>query len=442
MACLAVPDAHDLNRLWSSILGRAELEVDPHVYRTWLKGTRAVAFAESVMRVEAATPFACDWLNQRLQPLLARVARELAGGEVVFDFFPRGIAHDDRELALSEAAATLRRGPGALLGRRRGDYTFDRYHVAAANRVAWCSTVALVRETDCRISPVVLWGAPGVGKTHLLHAMAGEAQEAGLNVACLTAEEFINRYMRALRANAVEEFHATIRGVGLLIIDDLQFLRGKRGVLDELVHTIDAVTDCGGAVAVASEQHPDELGLPDRLRTRLDAGIVAHLTALDASARRELAAERARERQTPLPDWALDRIASIEVDSVRTLEGAVNTAILLARADALDAGRLDAALARIAVNGVATSTALTPRLVLETVGRHFDTCADELAGRSRKAEHTIARAAVAAVLKQRGHSLSAIGEILGGRDKATISGLVDRGRAVVEGDLRLQQLAG
>ena len=117
------------------------------------------------------------------------------------------------------------------------------------------------------INPVVIYGAPGMGKTHLLHALAARAAHEGRDVACLSAEQFANRYLAALRGgnDSTAEFQAELRSTSLLIIDDLQYLAGREGTLKELVHTMDAIINAGGDVVVASEVPPHAMGLLDRL---------------------------------------------------------------------------------------------------------------------------------------------------------------------------------
>jgi chromosomal replication initiator protein len=308
--------------------------------------------------------------------------------------------------------------------------------------VAFESCTALVETADLRISPVVVFGAPGMGKTHLLHALACRAAAIGRRVVCLHAEEFTTRYLTAIRGGEMEEFQATVRAADLLLIDDLQYLTGKKGTLDELVHTIDAVTNNGGHVVVASERHPFDLELPDRLSSRLAAGLVTRIEPFRLAERREFIEHLARQLRVALPSWAIERIAGCEVPSTRVLQGAVHAAVALARGERLSLARLDAELTRLSLAEL-SPCGFDDRTLLEVIARHFETTFDELAGRSRAAAVASARAVAVSALKGRGRSLSEIAAVLGKRDRSTISQLQARGRQLLEREPALRErLAG
>jgi chromosomal replication initiator protein len=433
-------NGRELSRAWQAVLGRLEVEVNKHNFNTWLRDTRPLHASGNVVTVQARTAMNCDWLNQRLTVVVHRAASAIFGDDVRVEFVPRG-AEPPAE-APSPEAPPAQPAAGPLVGSVNSIYTFQAYVPADGNRLALQSCVALLDDPDLRISPVVIFGAPGLGKTHLLHALAGRATAAGWAVACLSAEEFTNRYMMGFRGGKLEEFQRALRGVRLLIIDDLQYLAGKTGTLDELVHTIDAVTNNGGHVVVASERHPFDLDLPDRLASRLAGGIVTRVEPFLLAERRRFIEQAARRHRVALPGWAIERIAGCEAPSVRLLQGAVNAAVSLHRSEMLDQRNLDAALTRISVAAVSPG-ALEDRCLLDTIARYFEVSLDELTGRSRKPLLTQARAIAVAALKERGRSNADVAEVLGGRDRSTISQAADRGRELLEAEPRLQsQLAG
>ncbi|MGH7754089.1 MAG: DnaA ATPase domain-containing protein, partial [Gemmatimonadales bacterium] len=318
-------------------------------------------------------------------------------------------------------------------------FTFDRYLPADGNRIARQCCLDVLGGSFS-VTPVVLYGRPGLGKTHLLHALASRAASAGWSVACLSAEEFTSRFTGAIRERAVHDFHESVRTVRLLLIDDLQDLAGKKATQEEFVHTIDAVSNGGGYVVAASEQHPLELNLPERLSSRLTAGVAAQIEPFIADERRRYIELLAEESGVAMPEWAVDRMAGIEAPSVRVLQGAINAGLALARDGSLDLGRLDAALIQVAVLEASTGV-LAERELLERVARHFELCFDDLLGASRKAQVAAARAVVAAVLQERGKSLSQIGGMLS-RHRSTINELAVRGRRLLEADAALRARVG
>jgi chromosomal replication initiator protein len=435
----ATSEARELARAWQAILGRLELEVTTQNFETWLRGTRPLRRDERTLTVEARTSFNCDWLNQRLNVVVQRAAAHTLGADIAVRFVPRGSPEATLDEASPDIPAPRAASPEAsLVGSLNRAYTFERYVPGEGNRLALQCCTALLDERDVRISPIVVYGAPGMGKTHLLHAVASDASVRGWPVACLSAEEFTTRYMTALRRGAMEEFQLSLRGVRLLVIDDLQYFAGKKGTQDELVHTIDAVANTGGHVVVASERHPFDLDLPERLESRLAAGIVTRVEPFLAAERRAFVDQLARELRVALPSWAVERVAGAEMPSVRLLQGAVHAAVALARCDRLDLRHLDAELTRISAAECAPID-LADRATLEAIARYFDVTAADIVGRSRKPAITSARAAAAAALKDRGRSFVEIGACLGNRDRSTVTQLAARGEQLIAGDEALRR---
>lgn len=269
-------DPRALARNWQAVLGRLQLEVPAHSWETWLKDTRAIRWDGTALIVEARTAFNCDWIEQKLGEAMAQAVADIFGAGTTPAFVPRGTVKPSIEESNPcepvRGMASRRGEPsqrhGAVLGSINAAYTFERYLPAEGNLFALEACRALSSHGEPRANTVVIFGAPGMGKTHLLHALAAHAAEIGRAVVCLSAEEFANRFIVACRAGAgneaVADFQASVRSASLLIIDDLQYLTARHeGTLKELVFTIDAVLNAGGDVVVASEVPPQEIGLLD-----------------------------------------------------------------------------------------------------------------------------------------------------------------------------------
>jgi chromosomal replication initiator protein len=279
-----------------------------------------------------------------------------------------------------------------------------------------------------------------MGKTHLLHALASKAHQQGWAVACFRAEEFTSRYMTAYREQQLPSFQAAVRGARLFVLDDLQYLHGKPGIQEELVHIVDTLSLGGGYVAFGSERSPLDLGFTERLASRLVAGTSVHVQPFRYPERLAYATCVACERHCELPAWALERVAHIEAPSIRVLLGAVNAAISLERSGMLELARLDTELLKRSLEAIAPR-ATSDRTIAEAIARHFQTTFEELAGRSRKPAVTAARGATVAALKEHGRSNAEIAKLLGDRDRTTISQLGGRGRELLDADPALRRLA-
>ncbi|MCC6381874.1 MAG: ATP-binding protein [Dehalococcoidia bacterium] len=430
----------ELARTWQAVLGRLEFEVSTHNFDTWLRGTRPLRLEGDTLFVEARTALNCDWLNVRLALVVERALCTVVGKSAHVQFVPRGASDEPEPGALVAAQAPPPAGR-LLAGHPNCSFTFERYLRGDGNRLALECCLALVEGGDPLISPVVLVGPPGIGKSHLLHALACRAVAGGWAVTLLNAEEFTSRYLAAIRRGTIDEFHAVTRTPRLLALDDLQYLAGKPGTQNELVHAVDAVANAGGHVVVASERHPFDLDLPERLATRLAAGMVARLEPFALADRHRFAEEAARGLRCSLPGWAIARIAAAEASSVRILQGAVHAAATLARCGLLDPGRLDSELARTCL--AEARPALAGRnddALLEAIAHHFSLTTVDLTGRGRTGRLAEARSVAAAALRERGRSLAEVASLLGNRDRSTVRQLARRGADQIGASSDLRRL--
>ena len=425
-----------LTRTWQAVLGRLELEVSRANFETWLAGTTVRSLHDGELTVEARSAFRADWLNENLAAVVERCLGAIEGEGVCVRFVAPGTAPAEEVEALAATSRRERTPRAEVLGQVNGAFTLTRYFRSEGSALAVASCLSLVAEGEPAISPVVVHGPPGVGKTHLLHGLAARASEQGRRVACLSGEAFTTRYQRALREGNVEAFQDAVRGVHLLIIDDLHDLAGKVGTLRELVHTLDAVTHAGGGAVVGSELRPREMGLPERLCSRLEAGIVASVEPFAGTERRAFIEQHLAELRVAVPSWCLEQLA-MGKGSVRSILAGVHAAVALQRRGLLSELRLTAELGALELHGRGEETA---RSVIERITAHFALAAGEVEGRSRAAKQARARAVAAAALQERGASYSEIGALLGGRSRSTVKGLAERGRALGDGDPTIANL--
>jgi chromosomal replication initiator protein len=430
-------DARDLARTWQAVLGHLEIVLPPANFKTYIEGSRALRLEDDELVVEAPR-LSVDEVNGRLRTIIEQAAFKVAGRELSVLFVPRG-AGAEAARADDHPATPYRlpgTAPGQVVGTINRGYTFDRYLPAEGNQIALTCCQSLLDEGRLGVPRLVFYGRPGVGKTHLLHALGSRASLAGWDVACLSVEEFTTRFTGSLRNHTTAEFQATMRSVRLLLLDDLHELVGKTRTQEELVHTIDAIENAGGYVIAASEQDPIQLDLIERLASRLSSGFAPRISPFAGAERRRYVELAAREQGISLPAWAVDRITGIEAPSVRVLQGAIAAAVTLERLRMLDLARLDAELTRIAILE-ATTGEFAERDLLDGVARHFELCFDDLLGQSRKPAVTAARAVAVAALQERGKSFAQIGRLLG-RHRATIQDLARRGHRLLEADPALR----
>lgn len=361
--------ASDLATQWARIRARLQAEVGEVEYRTWLRQMTLGALDGDEVTVHLPTRFLRDWVrshygdrlnkfwqqeNRRVRRVDIRVGRGTLAGATA----ESGLAHDLTEAAEDAYPSAFAGAPGALFATEgpsaadrtdervaderpepRGDvavaldprFTFDSFIVGKPNEFAHaCARRVAERPAMPGFNPLFLYGGVGLGKTHLMHAIAWDLANvrSSVSVAYMSAEKFMYRFIAAIRRQSTMEFKEQLRSVDLLMIDDLQFLIGKDNTQEEFFHTFNALIDAGKQIVVSADKSPSDLnGLEDRLRTRLGCGMVADLHATTFELRISILEAKAARAATEVPSKVLEFLANKINSNVRELEGALNRLI-------------------------------------------------------------------------------------------------------------------
>jgi chromosomal replication initiator protein len=309
-------------------------------------------------------------------------------------------------------------GPPSRTVRRLEDFV-----TGAGNRLAHAAAREMAQSAGRAFNPLVIHGAVGLGKTHLLEGIghALKQMHPNLHVAQLTAETFTNSFLDAMRTGSLTGFRSRYRSAGGLIVDDVHFLAAKKATQDEFLHTFNALFEKGGPIVLAADQHPRLIArLTDELVTRFLGGMVVKIEPPDMATRRTILETRAKIRGVDVPEAVLIYIAEHLRSSVRELEGALNTVI----AQALLTGkRLDLNVAKTALRDTIRHTSQSVRLrdVEQAVCQLFQVSADALKSDNRSRALAYPRMmAMYLARKHVGASYSEIGQYFGGRNHSTV----------------------
>jgi chromosomal replication initiator protein len=299
----------------------------------------------------------------------------------------------------------------------------DDFITGPGNRLAQAAALEMVQSVGSTFNPLVIHGAVGLGKTHLLEGVTDGLRQRhpGLKVVQLTAEAFTNGFLDAMRGGALNAFRSRYRSAGVLVLDDVHFLAATRATQSEFLHTFNALISEGAAIVLAADQHPRRIAkLADELATRFLGGMVVKLEAPDPATRRAILQAKAAARGVDVPEAVLAYVAEHLRSSVRELEGALNSLI----AHALLTGkRIDLALARTALRDVIRHTAQAVALkdIERAVCELFGVDADGLRSDSRaRAVSQPRMLAMYLARKHTGASYSEIGRHFGGRNHSTV----------------------
>ncbi len=323
------------------------------------------------------------------------------------------------------------REPSALDPR----FTFDSFVVGKPNEFAYaCARRVADRPAAPGFNPLFLYGGVGLGKTHLMHAMAWELNGLGstrprvaATVAYMSAERFMHRFITALRSHAAMEFKEQLRSVDVLMIDDLQFLIGKDATQEEFFHTFNALVDAGKQIVVSADKSPSDLsGLEERVRTRLAYGMVADLHATSFELRVSILSAKAARAGAVVPHRIMEFLAHKITTNVRELEGALNR--LIAHAHLFDRPiTLETAHEVLHDLLKAHDKRVTIEEIQRRVAEHYKIRLSEMSS-ARRARAVARPRQVAMYLAKQltSRSLPEIGRKFGNRDHTTVMHAVSR----------------
>ena len=338
---------------WARIRGRLQSEFGEIEYRTWLRQMTLAGVEGDEIAVHLPTRFLRDWVSSRYgarlnalwqaeNTAIRRVDLRVGSAVAPITYTPTLVparampapepppeapASDDRADARDELSAGL-----------DPRFTFDSFVVGKPNEFAYaCARKVAEQPASQGFNPLFLYGGVGLGKTHLMHAIAWEIsarQQANgkppVEVTYMSAEKFMYRFIAAIRSHSTMEFKEQLRSVDVLMIDDLQFLIGKDNTQEEFFHTFNYLVEAGKQIVVSADKSPSALdGLEDRLRTRLGGGMVADLHTTTYELRLSILESKAARANMPVvvPGKVMEYLAHKITSNVRELEGALNRLI-------------------------------------------------------------------------------------------------------------------
>jgi chromosomal replication initiator protein len=331
--------SQDINARWTRVRGVLRAEVGDSAYKSWLKPLNLVEFADGAVKLSVPTRFMRDWVANHYGDRITALWSEGTSPVSDVDIFVLADKEDVRGTAAAQAPAesAIRATEGARVSpdRAEGDvsasldprFKFDKFVVGKPNELAYAAARRVADSPTATYNPLFLYGGVGLGKTHLMHAIAWHIREhqPDRKVVYLSAEKFMYHFIRALRFQDTMAFKERFRSVDVLMIDDVQFINGKESTQEEFFHTFNDLVDNNRQVVVSADKSPSDLeGMEERLRSRLGWGLVADIHATTYELRLGILHAKKDELEAVVPDKVLEFLAHKITSSVRELEGALN----------------------------------------------------------------------------------------------------------------------
>jgi len=429
---------------WKRLLDEARRELPDATVRTWLEPAVPIALDDDRLIVGAPDQFAVEWNESKHASVLARAAERVFGRPTAVVFR----VQEDRQQRPQMDFFVAAREPGAggagdksavpttPLNER---YTFQTFVIGKSNELAAAAAHAVAEAPGKTYNPLFIYGATGLGKTHLMQAIAHAVLEKypGTRVHYFGAEQFINEVIESIHARTMSEFRRRYRNdVDLFLVDDVHFLEGKEMTQEEFFHTFNALFEGHKQIVLTSDRPPKEIpGLEDRLISRFEWGLVADIGHPDLEHRIAILRKKAEQDHLELtiPDDVLRFIAEHVRQSVRELEGCIIKLLLFA---SLKNREVTIELAREALSDKirqgeegASYAQPTPSIdrVQEVVARRWGVTPEGLRSKARTKTLTIPRQVAMYLARDMlGMQLVEIGQAFGGRDHSTVIHSVDK----------------
>jgi chromosomal replication initiator protein len=439
---------------WSRLLGEARRELPDATVRTWLEPARAISLEGGVLTVAAPDQFAVEWNASKHASPLSRIAATLFGEplEVIFRVQEERTARPQMDFFVPSATTSSDDLPARRATPLNDRYLFETFVIGKSNELAAAAAHAVAEAPGKTYNPLFIYGATGLGKTHLMQAIAHAllARQPTARVAYMGAEQFLNEAIEGIHGGTMGQFRKHYRNaVDMFLVDDVHFLEGKEMTQEEFFHTFNALHEAGKQIVLTSDRPPKEIpGLESRLVSRFEWGMVADIGQPDLEHRIAILRKKAEQDHLELtiPDDVLRFIAEYVRSSVRELEGCIIKLLLYA---SLKHREISIELAREALSDkIKQSDAPTeagpamPSIarVQEVVARRWGVTPEGLRSKARTKSLTVPRQVAMYLARDLlGMQLVEIGQAFGGRDHSTVIHSLGKVEREMAGDQQFRE---
>jgi len=409
--------------IWDAALGELQVQVSRSNYRTWLEKTVGLEYQNEYFVVSVPNTFIAEYLDRNQRSLIEKTLIHLTSSpEIQVSFQVDGRYKNSSN---GHTANPTIFNP-SLSGSTQFNpkYVFDSFIVGDGNRLAYAAAHAVATNPGKIYNPLYIYGGVGLGKTHLLHAIGHIAQSRHIQVTCISAEQFTNEFVSSVRQKKVEDFNLKYRHAGMLLIDDIHFIGGKKQTEESFFHTFNSLHNANRQIVITSDQPPKAIPLLDkRLRSRFEWGLVADIQPPDLQTIKAILKSKALQKEINIANEVLDFLASQVQQNIRELEGLLNRVTAFAKLFNSPPTLDLATQAMVNIGSKEISIDLSaPNLVINAVSNIFHLKPEDLKGRKRDKETSLARRFAMYLLRhETGCSLAQIGALLGDRDPSAVT---------------------
>ena len=411
---------NSISDVWQSVLSRLQEQLSETTIRTWFDEVDVVTMEDSAFVLHCSNSFKKSTIETRFMKHIKAALKDIFSSDLEVKIL------NDEQLAAYHGVAPDQ--PGSLLD--SDAFTFETYVVGPQNKLAYAAARAVADKPAENFNPLFIYGDSGLGKTHLLYAIAHQVKRKreDLRIVYIKGDDFTNELIASIREGSNAEFREKYRQAGILLVDDIQFIAGKKQTQEEFFHTFNTLYESGRQIVLTSDRPPREMTqLEDRLQSRFVSGLMVDVAPPDFETRLAIIKNKAIRRGMNLPDPVLQYIAENITANVRQIEGTVNKIMALRDLEGSD---IDAATVTRAVRDMfkdPTDILPTSDVIIDEVCKYYSIENDVLRGQGRPKDTALARQIAMFLIREMTNmSLKEIGREFDNRDHTTVLHSTDR----------------
>jgi chromosomal replication initiator protein len=420
---------HDYSKMWQTALVEIETAVSQANFSTWFKETRIIKEEEGVIYLGVPNSFTQEWLVKKFHNSILRILRQTNEQVRALEYViekesgSKGdSSRNKKPIMMPTMAMPLQDFYIDKENNLNPRYTFENFIVGPFNELAHAASQTVIKSPGQMYNPLLIYGGPGRGKTHLIQAIGNQIKVAFPNkkVYYLTSERFGSEFLNALQEGKAQAFKEKYRKYDVVIMDDVQFFSSKEKFQEEFFHLFNTFKDSGRQLIFSSDKHPNIIpGLEERVRSRFNAGMSVDIPEPDQESRMAIVRTKCATHNITLPLELMEFLASAIQDNIREIEGVVN---IVACQTQLKNKELNLnEIKNILKNNTRPKKMVSVKEVVKIVSDFYNIDEQSIYNKTRRKEIVRPRQMVMYILREDfGISFPSIGEKLGGRDHTTV----------------------
>ncbi|MBE0447108.1 MAG: chromosomal replication initiator protein DnaA [Actinobacteria bacterium] len=412
---------NQLDIIWGQVLSIIKKQLNTPTFKTWFENTSPTQINGDSIVISAPNAFAKEWLESRYSSLIMDALFQVLGEELHI----KVVVDDSEQLSVAQDSRSKReelKGPQSTLNSK---YTFDSFVIGGSNRFAHAAAIAVAETPSKAYNPLFIYGGVGLGKTHLLQAIAHYAvtHHPPLKIKYVSCEKFTSDFINSIRDKGkIGGFQKRYRDNDILLVDDIQFLENKEATQEEFFHTFNTLHEANKQIVLSSDRPPKDIAtLEDRLRSRFEWGLITDIQPPDLETRIAILHKKAQMEKLSVQNDILEFVASRIQSNIRELEGAL---IRIIAFSSLTKAPLTLSLADEVLKDIFPNRASRPitiQVIQSEVCRYFNISKSQLIGNKRSQGVVYPRQIAMYLARELTDlSLPKIGDEFGGRDHTTV----------------------